>query len=197
MAVADIIVTPCLIYYSTPGTTLPADTVAAGGAWPAGWTALGYTKTPLSVELKREAVEADIQESLTKIRRGYKSEEITIETTLAELLVSELALGWGGTFSQTAAGASQPAKDELIGGDITSVTERQWGFEGKYVSSAGNTHPVRLYLWKGVCELGAKLEFGKSDPTGIALQILGNPDMTKAAGQRLWKLVRITAPASS
>jgi hypothetical protein len=197
MAVADIIVTPCLIYYSTPGTSAPADTVAAGGSWPTGWTALGYTKTPLSVEFKREPVEAEIQESLSKIKRGYKTEDITIETTLAELLTSELALAWGGTYSQTAAGASQPAKDELVGGDITAVTERQWGFEGKYVSAAGNTHPIRLFIWKAVCELGAKLEFGKDDPSGIPLRIVANPDMTKAAGLRLFKLQKITAPASS
>jgi len=197
MAVADIIVSPCLIYYSTPGTTLPADTVAAGGAWPAGWTALGYTETPLSVELKRDKVEVDIQESLTPIKKAVQKEELTVETTLSELLGSELNLAWGGTYSPTAAGAGQPAKEEIIGGDVTTLTERQWGFEGKYVSAAGTTHPIRFYIWKGICELGCKLEFGKSKDVGIALRIEANPDMTKAVGQRVWKLVRITAPATS
>lgn len=197
MAVADLIITPCKIYYSTPGTTLPADTVAAGGAWPAGWTALGYTSVPLSIELKRDPAVADIQESLNEIVRGFKKEALTAETTLAELLASQMALAMSGTYSQTAAGAGQPAKDELIGGDVTSATERQWGFEGSYVSAAGNTHPIRFYIWKGVAEMGCKLEFGKSDPTGTTLRVVANPDMTKAAGQRVWKLIKITAPASS
>jgi len=186
-----------LIYYSTVGLTLPADTVAAGGAWPAGWTALGYTETPLSVEFKREAVEADIQETLTLIQRGYKVESFVVETSLAELLVNELQLAWGGTNTPTAPGASQPGKDSLTAGDFTAVTERQWGFEGKYVSAAGNTHPIRLFVWKGVSEFGAKLEFGKSKPSGITLRIVANPQMSLAAGLRLFKLDKITAPASS
>jgi len=197
MAVADIITTPCKILYSAVGATLPADTVAAGGSWPTGWTTLGYTKTPLSVDFVRELVEADIQESLTPIKRGAKKETLAIETTLAEINLAELTLAWGGTVSQTAAGASQPAKDELVAGDDVSLTERQWGFEGSYVSAAGNTHPIRLFIWKAVAEFGAKLEFGKADPTGTPLKINANPDMSKAAGQRLFKLQKITAPASS
>ena len=197
MAVADMIITPCKIFYSVPGTSAPADTVAAGGAWPTGWTALGYTSVPLSVEIKREAAEADIQESLTPIQRGFKKESLIIETTLAEFTGSQLALALSGTMSQTPAGAGQPAKDELLFGDVTSVTERQWGFEGAYVSAAGNTHPIRFYIWKGVAESGCKLEFGKSDPSGTPLRITANPDLSKAAGQRLSKIVKITAPATS
>lgn len=197
MAVADIITTPCKILYSAVGATLPADTVAAGGAWPAGWTTLGYTLEPLSVDFTREMVEADIQESLTVIKRGAKKENLALETVLAEINLAELALVWSGTMSQTAAGAGQPAKDELIAGDDVSVTERQWGFEGTYVSAAGNAHPIRLIIWKAVCEFGAKLEFGKANPTGTPLRIDANPDMGKAAGQRLLKLIKITAPASS
>ncbi len=197
MAVADIITTPCKIYYSNPGTTLPADTVAAGGAWPAGWTALGYTTVPLSVERTAEKVIADIQESLVEIKRGNKKETFVLETTLAELDLDQLALSWGGTASTTAAGAGQPAKEELVGGDDPATLEYQWGFEGSYESAAGNTHPIRLFVWLGVCDFGAKLEFGKSDPTGTALRIEANPDMSKARGQRLFKLQKITAPASS
>lgn len=197
MSVSDIIVTPCRILYSDPGTTLPADTVAAGGNWPAGWTQLGYTNTPLSIELKREKTKFDIQESLGAVGSAVKSEELNIETTLAELNLAELALAWGGTFSQTPAGAGQPAKDELIGGDDHRSTVKQWGFEGDYVSAAGNTHPVRLFIWRGESEFGGKLEFGKTDPTGNTLRIEAQEDMTKTRGQRMFKFVKITAPAAS
>lgn len=196
MAVADLIATPCRILYSTVGVSAPADTVAAGGTWTS-WTELGYTTVPLSIDFVRELVETDIQESLMVIQGRAKKESLTIETTLAELTIAQLALAWGGTFSQTAAGASQPAKDVLVGGDDWYLSERQWGFEGSYVSAAGNTHPIRLVIYKAMAEFGAKLEFGKSDTTGTPLRIVANPDMTKAAGQRLFSLTRITAPASS
>ena len=196
MAVSDIIITPCKIYYAAVGATAPADTVAAGGAWPSSWTALGYTGTPLSVEIKRDPAVADIQESLTPIQRGFKKESLIAETTLAEFLTSQVALILSGTYSQTAAGAGQPAKDELVGGDVTSATERCWGFEGSYISAAGVTHPIRFYIWRGVAEMGCKLEFGKSENTGTTLRVVANPDMGKAAGQRLFKLVKITAAAT-
>jgi hypothetical protein len=197
VTVSDLIVTPCRVLYSTVGLTLPADTVAYGGAWPAGWTELGATKTPLTIELTRETALADIQETLTEITRAIKKEALTAETTMAELDPDNIALSWGGTVSVTPAGASQPGKDELLGGDTTAIAERQWGFEGSYVSAAGNTHPIRFYIWKGVSAFGAKLEFGKADPTGTTLRIVANPDLSKAAGQRLYKWVKITAPASS
>lgn len=197
MSVSDLIVSPCRVLYSVTGTSLPADTVAAGASWGASWSELAYTDTDLTVKLVRERVEADIQESLTPILRAVGRETLEIETSLAELLPSSLALAWGGTFSQTAAGAGQPAKDELVGGDDALVTEYQWGFEGSYVSAAGNTHPIRLVVWKGVTELGADLMFGKKTKTGIPFRIVANPDMSKARGQRLYKLIKITAPASS
>jgi hypothetical protein len=196
MGVSDIITTPCKIYYGTYGATLPADTVAAGGAWPAGWTALGYTKTPLSVSFTRELVEEDIQESLAIITKQAKKEEFMVETTMAEFVLTELLLGWGGANTTTAAGAGQPGMDEMVGGDDTALVERAWGFEGSYVSAAGNVHPIRLFLYKGVAEFGNKLEFGKADPTGVPLKVKANPDMTKAAGQRLYMLQKMTAPAT-
>lgn len=197
MAVADIIVTPCKIYYSLAGATAPADSVAYGGAWPAGWTQLGYTKTPLSADLARDPVMAEIQESLSEIIRGYKKETLILETSLAEFTLANLGLAWGGTVSTTAAAAGQVAKEELLGGDDVFPLERQWGFEGLFVSSAGASHPVRLFIWLGVAEFGGKLEFGKSEPLAIPLRITCNPDMTKAAGQRLFKFQKVTAPASS
>jgi len=183
--------------YSNTGISLPADTVAAGGAWPSGWTEVAYTDSDLSVKYVREKVEADIQESLTPITRAIGKETLEIETSLAELLTSQLALAWGGTVSVTPAGEGQPAKDELIGGDDATIDEKQWGFEGSYVTAAGYSEPIRLVVWKGVADLGAELKFGKKTPTGIPLKISANPDMGKARGQRLFKLIKITAPASS
>lgn len=197
MAISDLIVTPCRVLYSAAGLTLPADTVAAGGAWPAGWTEVSYTDSPLSVKHVREMVEADIQESLTPIKRAVGKETLEIETSLAEFLPAKLNLAMGGAYSATAAGAGQPAKDELVGGDDASIDERQWGFEGSFIASDGVARPIRLIVWKGVSDVGVELEFGKKTATGIPIKISANPDMGKAAGQRLFKIIKITAAASS
>jgi hypothetical protein len=197
MAVADIIVSPVTIYYSLPGTTQPADTVGYGGAWPAGWTALGYTRVPLSVDYTREPVMVEIQESLSEIIRGYGKESMIFETTLAEMTLANLSLAWGGTYSVTSAAAGQPAKEELVGGDDVFPLERQWGFEGLFVSAAGNSHPVRLFVYLGVAEFGGKLEFGHKDAVGLPLRLTTNPDMSKSLGQRLFKWQKVTAPAAS
>lgn len=197
MTVSDIIVSPCRILYSLPGVTLPADTVAVGGAWPAGWSELGYTKTPLSVEYAFEKLDYDIQESLAPVGRTKTKEGMKIETTMAELVTSYLDLAWDGTYSVTAAGAGQPAKEELLLGDTPEMTVLQWGFEGNFVSAAGNSHPVRLFVWKATAETGGKLEFGKAETTGITLKVEAISDMSKSAGQRLFKWQKITAPAAS
>jgi len=197
MAVADIIVTPCKIYHSALGLTLPADSLAYGGTWPAGWTQLGLTKAPLSVDYNREPVYAEIQESLSDIPRGYKKEALTIETVLAELTLANLNLAWGGEYSTTAAGAGQVAKEELLGGDDVNPLIKQWGFEGLFVSAAGASHPIRFFVSSVMAEVGGKLEFGKADTTGVPLRIMGYSDFTKAAGQRLFKWQKVTGPATS
>jgi hypothetical protein len=197
MAISDIIVTPCKIYYSNLGTTLPADSVSYGGAWPAGWTALGLTNTPLSMDYTREPVMAEIQESLSDIIRGYKKEALVIETALAELTLANLQLSWGGEYTATPAGAGQVAKEELVGGDDVFPFERQWGFEGLFVSDSGTGFPIRFFIWRGVAEFGGKLEFGKSDAVSTPLRITCNPDTTKTLGQRLFKWQKVTAAAAS
>jgi len=197
MSVSDIIVTPCRILYAPVGTSLPADTVAVGGAFPAGWSQLGYTSQPLSVEFKREKTKFDIQESLGAVGSSAKSEEMAIETTLAELTLANTNLAWGGSYSTTAAGAGQPGKEELLGGDDRDVAVKAWCFEGRYINANGDELPIRLFVYRGECEFGGKLEFGKADPTGVPLRIEAQEDMTKAVGQRMFKIQRMTAVATS
>jgi hypothetical protein len=196
MAVSDILVSPVRILRSPTGTTLPADSLAAGGAWPAGWTEFGYTKTPLSVEYAFESLDYDIQESLAAVGRTKIKEELKIETTLAEYNLTNLDLAWDAYLSLTSSGSGVTGKEELTLGDQPEMEVLQWGFEGSYVSAAGNTHPFRVIVWKATSEVGGKLEFGKADTTGIPLKLAAISDMTKSANQRLVKFVKITAPAT-
>lgn len=196
MAVSDIIQGPCKIYYGTYGLALPADSVAVGGSWPAGWNALGYTKVPLSVDFAREMTDHDIQESLAAVARRANKEELTIETTLAEFVASELVLDTGGTYSVTPASSGVTGIHTIVAGDDTTPTVYSWGFEGSYVSAAGNLHPIRLHVYRATAEFGVKLEFGKAETTGVPLRVKAISDMTKTAGERLFKLVKVTAPAT-
>jgi hypothetical protein len=196
MAVSDILVSPVRILRSAVGTSLPADTVAAGGAWPAGWTEFGYTKQPLTVDYAFDVLDYDVQESLAPVGRTKTKESLKFETTLAEFDLTNLDKAVDGILSTTSASSGQPAKDELTLGDQPEMEVLQWGFEGSYVSAAGNTHPIRLFIWKATAETGTKLEFGKLDTTGISLKGAAISDLTKTAGQRLLKIQKITAPAT-
>jgi hypothetical protein len=197
MAVSDLILSPCKIYYSVAGTTCPADSVAVAGAWPAGWTAMGYTETPLSVEYTYDLLMAEIQEALAPVSADKIKETFKVETTLAELTLTNLNLAWNGTYTPTAATVSQVAKEELEMGGSHTMTIRQWGFEGDYISTAGASHPIRLFVWKAVADVGGKLEFGKSAKTGVPFKIQALEDLGKSSGGRLFKVQKVTGPVTT
>ena len=197
MAVTDIIVTPCRILYSAVGGTLPADTVAYDGAWGAGWTELGYTKTPLTVKYEEDQIKHDIQEALAPVAAHIISKALELETTLAEFTGANLALGMNATNTETAAGADQPAKDTVDFGNSNALTTRQWGFEGQYVDEDGDTFPIRIFVWKAVVMANAELSFGKSDSTGIPLHVDALMDLSQEAGEEFWQILKITEEAAS
>lgn len=197
MAVTDIIVTPCRILYSAVAASLPADTVAADGSWGGSWTELGYTSAPLTVSYEEEHIEHDIQEALAPVHAHIISKKLAFETTLAEFTGDNLALAMNGTKTHTAAGASQPEKDEVDFGNSNALTIRQWGFEGKYVDEDGTTHPIRIFVWKGKVLVNAELTFGKSEAVGIPLHIDGLMDLSQSANEEFWRILHITEEATS
>jgi hypothetical protein len=195
--ISDIIMTPVRVLYSPVGTSLPADTVAAAGNWPAGWVELGYTSDALKLGYKFETKDFFVQQSLAAVRRQKNKEELGLETQLAELDGSQLALTWGATNTPTAAGAGQPGKEEIVIGDEATIPELQWGFEGAYVDEDGMTFPVRVFIWKATAVSGGELEFSNQKETGVPLKLAAVADMTKPRGQRLMKLQKILEPATS
>ena len=194
--VTDIMVSPALVYYAPSSTAVPADTVAAGTAWGGAWVSMGYTKTPLSMKYEFDEVDVNIEQSLAPVDRQKTSEGLTLETTLAELYLDGIALGSGGTVTQTPAGVGQPGKEELPLGGVATLTKRMFGFEGKYIDEDGATFPVRVFVWRATAALNDALEFGKEDSTGVSLIIKALADMTKTDGQRLFKISKILEPAT-
>lgn len=195
--VANLLRGPAVVWYAPVGEAPPADSVAAGVAWGGNWARLGYTKADLEAEYEAEEQEFEVYEELTPVDRNKTAENLTLETTLAEVTSAYLALGTEGTASTTAPGAGQVGKDELVQGGEAELTKRAWGFEGIYVDSAGTKRPVRVFIWKATSKLNGKLTFGKAASPGITLQIKALADTSKAVGQKLFKMQRVTAAATS
>jgi hypothetical protein len=191
--VSDIIVSPCRILYNpTSGSgSLPAITVAAGGAWPAGWVEMGYTESPLSMEYSFDKVDWDIQESLAPVGSTKTNEKLTFETSLAEFDVPQMQIAFSASGSSS--GSSGSATSQVLSmGNNASMTDYAWGFEGKTIK-AGVALPIRIYVWKGVATSPGKLEFGKKSQTGIPLKVEAHADMTQAANGQLWRIEKVTA----
>lgn len=194
--VTDIIITKADVWSAPVGTSIPADTVAAGASW-SGWTRVGFTKEGVKLAYEFDTADAKIQQALAPVLRRKKSEGVKLETVMAEFTADGLKLAWGnGTVTQTAAGAGQPGKEEYVVGGSPVMDEKAWGFEGSYIDEDGATFPIRVFIFKATAEAGGDLEFTKEDQTGVPLKLAALEDMTKSEGQRLFKVQKILEPAS-
>ena len=195
--VTNILHGPVIVYTAPVGESVPADSVAAGTAWGGNWARIGLTKAPLTAGYEFEEGEAMVEEALTAVKRWKTKEDLTLETTLAEITAEYLEMAWGGTNTTTAAGAGQVAKDELdLGGEAT-LEELAWGFEGIYTDSSGTEFPVRVFVHKATAKANGELEFGReSEFPGIPIQIKALADLGQSQGERLFKFQRVTAAAT-
>lgn len=195
MAVADILLSPAKIYYAAVGTALPnPNSIGYGTAWGGGWSDLGYTLTPISVGYSQEIFKLEVEQVTLPVKGLVTMEEVTVETTLAEITAANMLLAFGGAVTTTAAGTAQVALEELKSGGSSSITYYAWGLEGLYVDSSNNQLPVRMLIYRGSAVLNGSLNFSKREAVGIPLQITAWADTTKTAGQQLWTFQKTTAP---
>lgn len=195
MAVADILLSPAKIYYAAVGTALPnPNSIGYGTAWGGSWSDLGYTLTPISVGYSQEIFKLEVEQVTLPVKGLVTMEEVTIETTLAEITAANMLLAFGGAVTTTAAGTAQVALEELKSGGSSSITYYAWGLEGLYVDSSNNQLPVRMLIYRGSAVLNGSLNFSKREAVGIPLQITAWADTTKTAGQQLWTFQKTTAP---
>lgn len=195
MAVADILMSPAKIYYAAVGTALPnPNSVPYGTAWGGTWADLGYTLTPIEVGYSQDLFKLEVEQITLPIKGLITMEEVTIETTLAEITAVNMLLAFGGAVTTTAAGTSQVALEELKSGGNSSINYYAWGLEGLYVDSLNNQLPVRILIYRGSAVLNGNLSFSKKAPVGLPLQITAWADTTKALGAQLWTFQKTTAP---
>ncbi len=197
MSVSDILMSPAKIYYAPTGTALPnPNSVGYGTAWGGSWVDLGYTLTPITVGYKQDTFQLEVEQITLPVKGLITKEEVSIETTLAEISAANMALAFGGQVGTTGAGTSQVALEELKSGGSSSITYYAWGLEGLYVDSSNNQLPVRILIYRGSATLNGNLTFSKKQAVGIPLQIMAWADTTKTAGQQLWAFQKTTAPHS-
>lgn len=188
--VGDIIVSPARVLYSPVATTLPANTVLPGGAWPSGWVEIGYTKEPLKFSYTFDALDIFVEQHLGPVGRVKTKEELTLETVLAEFNATNLDVAWDGQ-------PTVQASDETFEiGDYRFLAQRQWGFEGDYIDGDGDYLPIRAFVWKATAVAGGELTLSKSDTTGVPLKIAALVDTSQTVKERLLKVIRLKEPAA-
>lgn len=201
MAVGDIIIAPATVYYAPVGEALPSpSTIDFGEAWGGNWVNVGYTLTPISVQVDQELFELEVEQITLPVKRLRTKESAMLETQLAEITATNLNLTVDGTVTTFAAGASQRAYEMVEFGGKTAITERAWGFEGffKY-DGASNQYqlPVRLFFFKATAQLNGKFEFAKKSAVGIPLQVKALADSTKVVGKQLGTFQKVTGKMTS
>ena len=193
----NIIHTGAVLWVAPTGEANPDETsVAYGGAWGGNWVRIGYTKAPLTVNYESTETDVNVEEELPPVKRFRTAENLTLETTMAEFTAAYLqrAAGEQTTVTETAAGAAQDAYEQTgLGGDST-LTERKWGWEGRFIDSAGLEQPVRWFIHKATAMVNGAFEFSQKsdDYPGIPLQLKALSDTTQSAGEKLCIFQRVT-----
>lgn len=201
--VTNIISGGAVVYRAPVAETNPDEsTIFYGAAWGGNWERIGFTKAPLTVAYSFDEAEIEVEEELSPIDRLRIKEMLTLETVLAELAAEYFALSLGQdpttAVTSTAAGAGQRAYEEVLLGGNSEIKQYKWGFEARYVDSAGDEFPVRFFIHKGTAKLNGNLEFSQKsgDYPGIPLQINALADPSQSAGQKLFQFQRVTAKAT-
>lgn len=195
---ANIIKTHATMWYAPEGETLPDETsVAAGGDWGGNWEKLGYTSAPLTMTYEDTRMQIKVEEWLADAIDEYRTEESgMLETELAEVTAAYLALMTGNTPIETAAGVGQKAFEDMSIGGQARVEVYAFGFEGVRYDANDNALPIRFFAPRATFKVNGKMEWSqKTDSyTRVPVQIkaLGDPDNSG----RLFKMERVTAPAS-
>jgi hypothetical protein len=200
--VSELALTGADIYRGILGSTIPAKTLAAGGAWPVGWEKLGLTSAPLLLAYEAEQAAAQVQQALGDVDRGLTTEVWRLETKLAQVKNAEamnIASGGTGTTATIAAGIGVPGSQEFKHGGKRFMSKYMYGFEGEHLDDAsGTVLPVRGFFYRATPMPSWEIAFDKTKyAEGIALVIGALEDVTRTVGDRAFLYYFIEAPATS
>jgi hypothetical protein len=124
--------------------------------------------------------------------------ETMIKGTLLEHSVANMAVLLQGTAATTAAaGGGQKGYSSIPFGTQADVDLYKWGIEALRKDAADNNQPVRWFLHRGYIRLSGDINYAKTQPTGIPIEITLLGDSTQAAGEELGILQIVTANATA
>lgn len=83
-------------YSSVAPLQLPAKTVALGGAWPAGWIAVGATEDGVTENFQRSMQAIMIEEQATPVSKETENIDMNYEVTLSQDTLDTWKLAAGG-----------------------------------------------------------------------------------------------------
>lgn len=108
---------------------MPADTIGEGVDWAGNWIAPGATDQGVKITKAPKTQDITIEEQGTPALVTIDSTDVSIDTSLAEDTLANMALAYGGgTITTVAAGASQVGKSTLTLADNLALLSV--GFEG-------------------------------------------------------------------
>lgn len=199
--VSNLLKSKATVWFAPYGESLPDETsVAAGASWGGNWAKVGWTKAPLAMRYEYETADMAIEQALGALDRRKTSESAAFETMLAEATALSLALASGmgsSDVTETAAGASQKAFEELEVGNEVVLDKYAVGFEGITYDSSGTEQPVRVFFTRATITINGELTFSQKDDdyTGVPVRIDALADASNS--YKMFKWQRVTAPASS
>ena len=200
MADQDILIGPGRLYVAPTGEANPDETtVAYGTAWGGNWVDLGdiIEGSPVVLSISEDVTQVKTEQSTAPKNAVRTSREVMIRATLAEHSITNMAYVLDGTASATAAGPAQKGYSDIPFGTNSDLDFYKFGIEALRKDSNDNNQPVRWFLHKGYFALAGDINYAKSDPTGVPIEITLLGDGTQSAGEELGTLQIVTAAATT
>jgi hypothetical protein len=185
---SEFLISPLTVFYAPIGTTLPAQSLAYGAAWPVGWVKLGDQKEGGKLSYSYEKMEIKTQNSrggTVAVRRN--SETAMFETVLAGWNKDNLILTLAGkSVNYTAATTSVNGTARVSVGGALCLPSYMWGFEGEVIDDeCQESYYARAFFHKGIVDSGFEAEFKFDDYVGLPLKIQALSDTAKASNEQL------------
>lgn len=160
--------------YAASATDIPADTVAYGGAWPAGWTDQGYTDTGIAFTLGRTYQDIMVDQEIDPVVILSTGRDVSVATQFAEFTISKLftALGYGSTSGVAATSAVQGHDDLVIPGGAPAITNIVAAFEAQAQDGA----PFRALFYRANLHANTTVNIRKNATAAIPFTARALPD---------------------
>jgi hypothetical protein len=188
---------PGTLYIAEYGESYPA-TTGSSLTWGGTWSDVGYTVDGVTVEASNEFYAVEVDQEVAPIRHVLTKTGARVMVGMAETDANHLLWSIANTtLTLTPPAVGQVGLDKLgIGG--AEFTVWSLGFETVAPGSPVNTPYWRMIqVWRAIAGGAASLPFKKGATTLVNVEFFVQADSSKAATERIYKIIDMTAVASS